>query len=59
MIFQSIVARLDPEQSRIQVAAFSLFLVHLVRNALKTPEKRENAATLSQLCAGSRRATIA
>ena len=59
MVSYAIIAYLDPAQSRHKVAAFSLFSKHLVRNALKIPEKRENATTLSLLCAGSRRATIA
>ena len=54
MVSYAFIARLDPAQSRDKVAAFSLFSGHLVRNALKAPEKRENAATLTLLCAGFR-----
>ena len=55
MVFYAIVARLDPAQSRIQVARFCF----LSKNALKKTEKSEITATCGLLCAGSRRATIA
>ena len=59
MVFYAILAHLDPAKIRDKVASFSLFSGHFVKNALKTPEKRENAATLTLLCAGSTCAIIA
>ena len=40
MVFYAIVARLDPVQSRIQVAVILLFSVFLSKNAVKNNEKR-------------------
>ena len=59
MVFYAIVARLEPAQIRIQVAVILLFSVFLSKNAVKNTEKREITAAWTQLCAGSRRATIA
>ena len=45
MVFYAIVARLDPAQSRIQVAVILLFSVFLSKNAVKKTEKSEITAT--------------
>ena len=52
MVFYAIVARLDPAQSRIQVAVILLFSVFLSKNAVKKIEKSKITATWILLCAG-------
>ena len=59
MVCFAIVARLDPAQSRLRVAVISQNSADLLSFSKQFTEFYEITATLSLLCAGPRRATIA
>ena len=53
------IARLDPTQSKLQVASISWNSLKCLPKLNKSPDFREIDATCSLLCEGFRRATIA